>query len=1050
MSLVETSIRRPVFAWMLMIGLIAFGYLSFREMGVSQLPDVDFPVVNISITLAGAAPEVMERDVVDPIEGAVVSIEGVHDVSSTARDGVASITLEFDLGKNIDVAVQEVQTKIAQAQKQLPTGIDPPIVTKSNPEDQPIIWMAVSSDRMALPDLMAFVRDEIRDRFTTLPGVADVFLGGYVDPAMRVWVSKEKLNQYQLSVSDVVRAVGAEHSELPAGRLEIGTKELNIRSMGEASTVEEFSKLSINSRGGAPIFSPIALSQVAKVELGLADIRRKSRVMGNPAVGLGLRKQRGSNAVDVARGALKRLAEVKKTLPAGMDLGINFDSTKFIEEAVGELEFTLILAALLTALVCWAFLGSWSATVNVILAIPTSIVGTFIVLHFLGFTLNSFTLLGLSLSIGIVVDDAIMVLENIVRRREEGKDKLRAAYLGAREITFAAMAATIAVVAIFLPVAFMKGLIGRYFFQFGVTITVAVGLSLLEALTLTPMRCAQFLNVGHRTTAFGRGIERAFERMAESYAAVLPKLIRVRWWVIVGSLVLFFGSLAATKFIKKEFVPSQDEGTLFIRLKAPDGSRLEYTDTKMKDLEKIVSQTPEVERYFASTGGFGGGGAVNSGIVFVTLKDRKLRKRSQQQVSDDMRAKFKDVPDVKIFIQDLSQSGFGGGRGFPIEFSIQGPELDTLAELEQKMMKQLKESKMMADIDSDYQPNTQEVHIVPDRDLARARGVSIAEISQTVSSMMGGTTAGKYTRKGRRFDIIVQLSDVDRTQLSVLDQLNVRNNRGEVISLREVVKVVEKPGFQSINRENRRRSITVFGNPATGVSQEKILEKIHEIAKSFPDGYVLSDGGNSETFKESFTSLIFALVLGLFVSYMVLASQFNSFIDPITVLVALPFSISGAFVGLLLGHQSLNIYSMIGIILLMGIVKKNSILLVDFTNQTRDNGMNLFDSIVHACPMRLRPILMTSFATIAGAVPAALALGPGAEARIPMAIAVIGGSIFSTILTLFVVPCVYYVFARERERPVDLSAILVEEKAEIERLFAQKAVSNPAHTPVLN
>lgn len=1017
MNLVRTSIRNPVFAWMLMGALVVFGSLAFREMGVSQLPDVDFPVVSISATLEGAAPEVMEMDVVDPIESAVLSVEGVESISSSAKSGSASVSVEFTLGKNIDVAVQEIQTRLAQAQRVLPRNLDPPVVSKMNPEDQPILWLGVSSDRMDRPALMAYVRDVLKDRFNTVPGVADVFLGGYVEPNLRVWVSEKKLERYQLTVTDVIQAIQSEHSEPPAGRLEDPLRETNLRTLGEASSLEEFRKLSINRRGGAPNFSPIALDQVARVEFGLADVRRISRIMGKPAVGLGIRKQRGSNAVAVGKAVKARMEEIRKKLPPGMEVGINFDSTRFIEESVGELNFTLILSAVLTALVCWLFLGSWSATMNVILSIPTSVVGSFIVLHAFGFTLNTFTLLGLSLAIGIVVDDAIMVLENIVRHLEKRKKRVQAALDGAVEITFAALAATIAVIAIFLPVAFMKGVIGRYFFQFGVTISVAVALSLLEALTLTPMRCAQFLEVGERRSRIGRWLESTMARLEERYRKILPWLLSNRGKVVLASVLIFVVSLGLLKFLKKEFVPAQDQGSLMVRLKTPDGSSLTHTDVKTREAEAILASRPEVARYFGSIGGFGGGD-VNSTVLFVTLKDRKDRKLSQQDLAEVLRKEFKEkIKGAQVFIQDLSMSGFSARRGFPVEATVQGPDLDTLVELTRKLVSELQSSKRLTDVDSELRGAVEEVHIVPDRDRARLRAVSVAEVGQTLSSLLGGAVAGRFTSGGRRFDIRVKLEDEERRNIENLGSFQVRNNRGELIPLREVVRIERAPALQAIQRSDRVRSVGIFANVAKGASQRDAMLEVEAAAKRIlPDGYRLASGGSSKTFQDSFSSLGFALLLGILISYMVLASQFNSFLDPVTVLVALPFSISGAFLALVLGGQSLNVYSMIGILLLMGLVKKNSILLVDFTHQRRDEGLDVRSALLEACPIRLRPILMTSVSTVAGALPAALALGPGAESRVPMALAVIGGVGVSTLLTLLAVPCVYSYLARPRQK----------------------------------
>ncbi len=1023
MTLSDISIKNPVFAWMLMASLIIFGGISFQRMGVSQMPDVDFPVVTVTLTYEGAAPEVMETDVVDVVEDAVTSIQGVRDISSSTRQGSATVTIEFDLDRNIDVALQEVQTKIAQAQLRLPREMDPPVVIKVNPQDQPIMWLGLSGE-VPTRDLMEYVQDHLKDRFQTINGVGEIILGGFVERNLRVWVDAKKLQAYQLTISDVVSAIEREHSEIPAGRIETSTKEFNVRAMGEAANPEEFGNIIITRRSGEAIYKPIYLKDIATVEDGLADVRRLSRIMGKTAIGLGIRKQRGANEVAVAHRVLKRLAEVKKELPKGFDLGVNFDRTRFVEDSIHELTFTLLLSAILTSIVCWLFLGSWSATLNILMAIPTSIVGTFICLYFFHFTLNTFTLLGLSLAIGIVVDDAIMVLENIVRYREQGHGQVEAAQLGARQITFAAIAATLAIIAIFLPVAFMSGIIGKFFFEFGVTISVAVGLSLLESLTLAPMRCSQFLEIGERRTTIGRAVERSFEWLAVQYEKTLRRALDHRKTVLAASLVVFFASLAFVPRLRKEFVPPQDQSMFLIRLQTPVGSSLEFTDQKFKQAEAFAMSRPEMKRYYGAIGGFGGG-EVNTGILFVTFHSPRQRPivapnkhpLSQQELMSLFRKELNAIPDVKAYVQDLSLSGFSAQRGFPIELTVRGPDWDKLADYSDKMRDAMAKTGLMVDVDTDYLAGVPEVRVRPDRVKAAERSVSVQTIGETINAMIGGERVGKYTHGGRRYDVRVRLIRSQRSQAEDIEQLWVWNNQGEMVQLKDVVNIQEKPALLTITRKNRERAISLFANVAPGKSQADALKATGDLAKQIlPEGYHAVFGGSTETFKESFLSLIFALVLGILVSYMVLASQYNSYVHPVTVLLALPFSISGAFVGLWLGRQSVNIYSLIGLILLMGIVKKNSILLVDFTNQLREEGLELREAIQKACPIRLRPILMTSISTIAAAVPPAMAIGPGAETRIPMAIAVIGGVTLSTILTLYVVPCAYSLVAKLEHR----------------------------------
>ena len=1025
MTLSDISIKNPVFAWMLMAGLIIFGVISFQQMGVSQMPDVDFPVISVNLTWEGAAPEVMETDVVDIVEDAITSIQGIRDISSSIRQGSATITIEFELERDIDAALQEVQTKIAQAQLRLPREIDPPVVTKVNPQDQPIMWLGVSGN-VPVRDLMEYVQDHLKDKFQTISGVGEVFLGGFLERNLRVWIDAQKLQEYQLTIGDVIEAIQREHAEVPAGRIETGTKEFNVRAMGEASSVEEFGNIIIARRSGQPIYKPIYLKQVATIEDGLSDARRIARILGKPGVGLGIRKQRGANEVAVAHRVLQRLDEVRKQLPNGIEIGVNFNRTQFIEDSIHELTFTLMLSALLTSLVCWFFLGSWSATFNILLAIPTSIVGTFIAMRFLGFTLNTFTLLGLSLAIGIVVDDAIMVLENIVRYREQGIEKVEAARVGARQITFAALAATLAIMAIFLPVAFMAGIIGRFFFEFGVTISIAVALSLLEALTLAPMRCAQFLQVGGRRTWIGKGVERSFVGLSEWYRASLGWVLRHRWFVLAVALTVFLVSVrVVAPQLRQEFVPPQDQSLFLCRLQTPVGSSIEFTDDRFRQAEKFVMSRPEMVRYFGAIGGFGGG-EVNTGILFVTFKLPRQRPvvppnkkpLSQSELMALFRKGLNAIPDVRVSIQDLSLSGFSAQRGFPIELTVRGPDWDQLAKSSETLRERMQKSPLMVDVDTDYLKGVPEVRVRPDRQLASERGVSMKMIGETINALIGGERVGKYTRGGRRYDVRVRLIPSQRSQKEDIEKLWVWNNRGEMVQLKDVVEITEKPTLLTITRRGRERAISLFANVAPGKSQAEALREADRLAKEvLPEGYRAVFGGSTQTFRESMQSLLFALWLGVIVAYMVLGSQYNSYLHPVTVLLALPFSISGAFIALWMAGQSLNIYSYIGLILLMGIVKKNSILLVDFTNQLREQGLQVNPALLQACPIRLRPILMTSISTIAAAVPPALAIGPGAEARIPMAVTVIGGLTLSTLLTLFVVPCAYSLFAKiERKR----------------------------------
>ncbi|MGZ3721604.1 MAG: efflux RND transporter permease subunit [Bdellovibrionales bacterium] len=1025
MTLSDLSIKKPVFAWVLMAGILVFGIICYLQMGISQLPDVDFPVITVSVSWAGASPDVMETAVADIIESAVMTVDGIQLVQSTSQQGSTSITIQFALTQDINVALQQVQTKISQAQKNLPQTIDPPVIVKSNPADQPIMWAAAYSTEHTLRNLALFVRDHLKDMITTVPGVGDVRMGGYVEPQMRIWLNTNLMHDKDITFTDVINAVNNEHQLAPTGYQESGDKETYVRVHSEFKDAQECENLYIPARAGGAIYaSKIKIGDVAQCAEGTDEVRRISRYKGiQPTIGLGVVKQRGTNAVAIADAVKKKIKTLNEILPKGMNVGIVTDTTQFIKDSVNELLFTLLMAVLLTSVVCYLFLGTMSSAFNVILAIPVSLIGTFIALYFLGFTINSFTLMGLSLSIGIVVDDAIMVLENITRHVEEGKSRVHAAIIGAREITGPAVAASLAILAIFVPVVFMPGIIGKFFFQFGVTLSVAVMLSLLEALTLAPMRCSQFLQLGggNKVTKW---VSTQMDNMAVRYKKALEFCLKRRATVLISALAIFAASLVTIKFLRKEFIPAQDQSRFLITVYTKMGSSLAFTDNVFKQAEKFYASRPEVDTYYVAVGGFGGG-LVNQGITFITMKDIGKRpvvepfkkQPTQQDFMAYMRKELMKIPGAeRVSILDLSLSGFSAQRGFPIEFEVQGPEWDKLTELSIAMRKKLTDSGYMTDVDSDYNPNMPELEIIPDRKKAAASGVPITTIANGIAAMVGGLKLlpNKYTdTAGHRDDIQVKLvADQNKTPADIT-QIDVRNVFSWMTPLKSLVDI--KPGntLLTVTRYNRERAIGIFGNFTPKKSQAEVLDYVQQLAKEMlPPAYHIQLAGSSAAFNDSMSALIGALFLGIFVAYCVLATQFNSFLHPAIILLALPFSITGALFAMGLTDTSLNIYSLIGILLLMGIVKKNSILLVEFTNIRRHEGLNVHDALIEACPVRLRPIIMTSIATIAGALPSALARGSGSEIMRPMAITVIGGVLVSTFLTLFVVPCAYSLFAR--------------------------------------
>jgi hydrophobe/amphiphile efflux-1 (HAE1) family protein len=1028
MRLSEISIRRPIFAWMLMAALMFFGGISFLRLGVSQLPDVTFPILTVVVTWPGADPTVLEHEVVDPLEEVLISVHGIKGIESTLRQGVARIKLEFYMDRDMDAALQEAYAKIQSVK--LPTDADRPRVYKINQDENPIMWLSLAWNR-PYKDLIRYVDLNVRDKFLLIPGVGDIQLGGWADRNLRVWVDRNKLAKWQLSILDVQNTLAAGHVQVPSGYLEGAQNEFSVRFIGEGTSPEEVARIPITARGdisalpithtggGIAWSGPLHLGDVATVEDSLMDMRRLSRRDGKQALSLGVQKLRGYNEIEVARRVREVVQDLQKTLPPGMDIKISYDSSRFTELAVRETEFTVLLSGIITAVVCLLFLGSLNSTINVIFAIPTSILGTFLVIHFMGFTLNYFTLLALSLAMGIVVDDAIMVLENIVRHFHMGKPSDQAALDGTGQIRFAALATTLSIVAVFAPVLFVGGVIGRFLFQFGVTICSAVLLSLLEALTFTPMRCAQFLSQAPDGD-LARRLTEIFGRFAQAYAHRLEGCLKHPWLVTGASAGIFLASLALVPKLHTELAPTQDLGMVLLRIHTPVGSSLTYTGQRVKLLEDFLRSQPYVEKVLTAVGGYYGG-ETNEASMFITLVPREKRSVSQTEVMEIIRKEVKKYKDLKLLAIDLSQVALSTKHGANLEISLQGSDYEVLRQKTYQIMRRMEASGFFTDMDTDFRQGVSEVRLIPDREKANLTNVSILSIAQTVAAAIGGARQGQYTHEQdlRRYDLRLRLLPSQWSRPEDVLALNVWSAYGgEPIPLKDIAHIELARSLVTVTRENRHRAITLYANVKPGVSQGKAMDRALQICReTLPPGYLAQPTGISQTTRESFAAFPLTLVLGFVVAYMVLAAQFNSFLHPITVFVALPFSLTGSILALYLTGHSLNLYSGIGMILLMGIAKKNSILLVDFFNAARARGAAVERAILQGAKVRLRPILMTSLATVAGAVPPALGLGPGAEVRVPLAVVVIGGVSVATFFTLFVVPCVYRILIPLERRP---------------------------------
>jgi hydrophobe/amphiphile efflux-1 (HAE1) family protein len=1005
-SLTDVSIRNPVFAWMLMASTILFGIISVSRLGISQYPDVDYPNVSVSLSWPGASPTAIEREVLEPIEESLAQVEGVQTIQAQARQGSARITCTFDLSRNVDLALQDVQAKVAQAQRSLPTDVPAATVSKSNPDDTPIVTVGVYGPfaRQLLSDVAKF---QVQEKLQTVAGVGQITLNGYVDRNIRIWLDTDKMNERAVVVTDIIGAIQKQHVELPGGTLDTSQRQLNVRLLGEALDLEALKKLVVRKVNDTPVY----LEDVALVEDGFADVTTLAQLDGQPLQAIGILKQRGTNAVSVAKAIREKVAEIQRSVPAGMKVEILADTTIFIEESVNEIKLELGLALALTALVCWLFLGSLSSTLNVVLAIPMSLLGTVAVIYFIGFTLNTFTLLGLSLAVGLVVDDAVMVMENIYRHAEMGKPKERAALDGTKEITTAALAATLAVIAIFLPVIFMKGIIGRFFFQFGITLSVAVLLSYFEAITLAPARCAQILNTSREgRSRIGRAVDAAFVKLEQAYDRTLAVCLARPWTVLLASVLLLAGSLALVPFIKTEFIPSQDQSQLNVRIQTESGTSIAAAKPLIDRAEQILAKRPEVARVLSTLQG-------TSGSMTLTLVPPKQRKLSAQALSGELRKQLSRIAGIRASVQDPSQQGFGVSKGYPVDFTVRGPDWDTLVTHAMKLKDELQKSGITTDLSTDYQIGAPEVQMTPDRRRASDLGISMADLGSAVSTLIGGNVVGKFSVDGRRVDMRMRLMATQRTRPEDLGEIRMRTQTGETVPMSLVVTTAEAASLQSINRLDRERAIGITGNVAAGHSQKEAMTYVDTLAKELPLGYHVVASGQASQLAETTSGLFFALAIGILVAYMVLASQFNSFLHPVTVLTILPLALTGAALGLFISGKTLNIFSMIGVLLLMGIVKKNSILLVEYASHVREvEHLDARAAMQKAGPLRLRPILMTTVAIMMSAVPAILGLGPGTETRSPMAVVVLGGLTVSTLLSLLVVPAFYVVADRLKSK----------------------------------
>ncbi len=1010
MKLSEISIQRPVLATVMSLVIIIFGVVSFTQLPVREYPDIDPPVVSVTTFYRGASPNVIETEITDILEEQLSTIEGVKTITSSSQEQGSAITITFELDRDVDQAANDVRDRVASVRGLLPREADDPIIQKIDVNAQPIMWLALISDRHNNLELTDAAERILKERLLRLPGVGSIFMGGERRYAMRVWLDSQRMAARGLTPSDIENAIRRENAEIPAGRVEGENREFTVRTRGDLVTPEEFAAIIVKQSGD----ELVRLGDVAEVALGAQDERTAVRWNGKPTTGLGVVKQTRASTLQVAQTVIDALPELQKTLPAGMQLEVAYNSATFIQNSINEVAETLLIAFGLVVLVIIAFLKSFRATLIPTFAIPISIIGTFAVGYFLGYTINILTLLALVLAIGLVVDDAIVMLENIYRHMEMGKSRMQAALDGAKEIGFAVLATTIALVAVFVPLAFLTGNIGRLFNEFGVTVAVAVLISGFVALTLTPMMSSRMLKPLHHTSSSwaSRSFDAFFDWLERTYHRIVHGALRHRVLVVSVGVVMIAISVALFKLLPSELVPTEDRGVGFGIVIAPEGATLDYTDRYVRQIEQIMLSRPETNGVFTATGvGFAGPGRVTNGFIFLNLKPASERQKSQQQIVQELFPQLFSIPGVLAFV--LNPPSLGADFNFtPVAYVLQADTYEELQSAVGIMMAQASQLGYLINLDSDLRLNKPQLEVTIDRERAALLGVSVTDIGSTLETFLGGRVVTDFKRGGKQYDVIVQLKPADRATPNTIEGIYLRGANG-LVQLANVVNVKETVAPKELNHFNRVRSATITASMVPGVSLGQALNDLDRIADaSLPPTIKRDLTGQSREFRESSSALYFLFAFAVVFIYLVLAAQFESFIHPLTILLSVPLAVAGALAALYFLGQSLNIYSQIGLIMLIGLVTKNAILIVEFANQLQERGERLFDAVADAATIRLRPILMTSFATIFGILPIAIGLGAGAESRRPLGIAVVGGMLLSTFLTLVLVPVVYTLLAR--------------------------------------
>ena len=1009
MHFAERFIRRPVLSSMLSLGLVLVGAIGYTRLPVREFPDADPPIVSVTTLLPGASPQVVESAVTDVLEEELSSLEGLRTMTSASQEQISTITLEFTLDRQIEDAAQDVRDKVARVRGFLPEDVEEPVVAKQEADAFPIMFLALTSGSYSLMELSDIADRQIKPRLQTIPGVSGAPIFGERRFAMRVWLSPRELAARGLTAQDVENAIRTRSVEIPAGRIESARREFSVRYLGEMKTPEEFADLTVASSVG----QPVKLGDVARVEPGPEDERSVTRYSRTDAIFIGVVRQSKANVIEVASAVHQELPAVRAALPAGVELAMAFDGSVFIQRSILEAQETLLITAVLVIIIIFLFLRTLRATVIPALAIPVSIVATFAILAALGYSVNTLTLLGLILAIGIVVDDAIIVMENAYRHQEElHQDPETAAIEGTREITTAVIATTIALLAVFSPLLFLTGATGRLFNEFGVAVGGSVLVSGIVALTLTPMLSAKILRASGRESRFHHVVGDFLDGVTLRYGRTLERALARPFVVIAGGAGLTASAVLLFLTLKREFVPPEDRGFFFTFVVAPEGATVAYTDDYTRQLEAIVHNTEGVRSSFAV---IGFGGPPNSAFVGTILDDWDERDRSAQDIIGEVQPQFFfGVPGVFAFA--INPPAFGGFTP-PVQFVVQNRDFEALVQGMDALVARASQIPGLLNVDTDLRVTRPELVVTLDRDRAEDLGVPARDIATTLQTLLGGRDVSRFTSDNKLYDVILRLDPGERSTPSDIAGLQVRGRGGALVPLDAVTAVEERIGPRQLNHHNRVRSFTLSASMAPGFTLGEALDSLARVAADvLPAGSTIDLAGESREFQESGSALYFAFGFALVFVFMVLAAQFESLLHPFTVLLAVPLAVTGALAALWLAGSTLNVYSQIGMILLIGLVSKNSILLVTYASDLRDRGRDAVAAMREAGRIRLRPILMTSVSATFGALPIALGLGAGAGSRRPLGYAIIGGLVVSTLLTLYLVPAVFVVLERVRGR----------------------------------